>query len=192
MPDRSCEFCTGPIVGRRSDARFCDDTCRRRAREAQERARMAVDPEFAERRAQWARESARRWHARHPDKAREKNARRDRSALRESAAAWQAAHPERVREHRRRAQARYQAAHPRVRADREARRRAAKRTATVEHVDRFRVWFIGAGACGICGDLVDVEEMHLDHIVPLARGGEHSYANVQAAHPPCNTAKGSR
>jgi 5-methylcytosine-specific restriction endonuclease McrA len=28
--------------------------------------------------------------------------------------------------------------------------------------------------------------------VPLALGGEHSYANTQVAHPLCNLRKGSR
>lgn len=31
-----------------------------------------------------------------------------------------------------------------------------------------------------------------DHIVPLAEGGEHSYANVQVAHVFCNRSKGGR
>ena len=29
----------------------------------------------------------------------------------------------------------------------------------------------------------------IDHIVPLAEGGEHSYRNVATAHLVCNTAK---
>jgi 5-methylcytosine-specific restriction endonuclease McrA len=33
--------------------------------------------------------------------------------------------------------------------------------------------------------------MHIDHVIPLARGGEHSYANAQAAHGPCNMRKGA-
>ena len=31
----------------------------------------------------------------------------------------------------------------------------------------------------------------LDHIVPLAAGGAHSYANVQCAHFICNSVKGA-
>jgi 5-methylcytosine-specific restriction endonuclease McrA len=38
---------------------------------------------------------------------------------------------------------------------------------------------------------VPVEAFHVDHKVPLARGGEHSYENVQPAHPFCNGSKGS-
>lgn len=43
--------------------------------------------------------------------------------------------------------------------------------------------------CGICGEDVDPFDFHVDHIIPLAEGGEHSYANVQVAHPSCNTSK---
>lgn len=32
----------------------------------------------------------------------------------------------------------------------------------------------------------------LDHVVPLARGGEHSYRNVKLAHPLCNSRKGAK
>lgn len=32
----------------------------------------------------------------------------------------------------------------------------------------------------------------LDHVVPLAWGGEHTAANVQLAHLKCNVAKGAR
>lgn len=192
MAERICEFCDGPIVGRRPDARFCDTTCSRRARAVREQQRRAEDAEYAERQRASGRERSMRWHRRHPDRAREKAARRDTAALRASAAAWQAAHPERTREIHREAQSRYHATHRPARNDQEARRRAARRAATVEHVDRFRVWFLAAGACGICCQPVDVDEMHLDHVVALARGGEHSYANVQAAHPVCNLEKGAR
>jgi 5-methylcytosine-specific restriction endonuclease McrA len=32
----------------------------------------------------------------------------------------------------------------------------------------------------------------VDHIIPLVLGGEHSMANVQAAHLVCNLRKGDR
>jgi hypothetical protein len=70
-----------------------------------------------------------------------------------------------------------------------ARRRARKHDAFVEDVDRLVVL---DGACGICGHDVDPLDFHVDHIVPLARGGEHSYANTQAAHPLCNHRKNVR
>lgn len=50
----------------------------------------------------------------------------------------------------------------------------------------------GRGLCGICGEPVDPARFHVDHKVPLARGGAHTYANVQPAHPACNLTKGAR
>lgn len=53
--------------------------------------------------------------------------------------------------------------------------------------------------CHLCGDKVDgrIKWPHpksgsVDHIVPLAHGGEHTYANVALAHLGCNLSKGAR
>ena len=45
------------------------------------------------------------------------------------------------------------------------------------------------GFCHICGRAVFHENWHLDHIIPLSRGGEHSYRNVAVSHPVCNIRK---
>lgn len=71
-------------------------------------------------------------------------------------------------------------------------RKAAKRGATVEIVNRRKVWERDDGVCHICGDPVAYKEMHLDHVKPLSRGGDHSYANCKAAHGPCNLRKGDK
>jgi HNH endonuclease len=70
-----------------------------------------------------------------------------------------------------------------------ARRRAKQREAHVENVDPRMVWNRDGGVCGICGEPAEMDDWHLDHIVPIVRGGEHSYANVQVAHPLCNWRK---
>lgn len=46
--------------------------------------------------------------------------------------------------------------------------------------------------CSEASPFVDPANWHLDHIVPLSKGGEHSYANTQVTHPVCNQRKGSR
>jgi 5-methylcytosine-specific restriction endonuclease McrA len=71
-------------------------------------------------------------------------------------------------------------------------RRAKQAEAFVEHVHPLVVLERDDGMCGICGEDVDPTEFHVDHIWPLSRGGEHSYANVQAAHPLCNIRKNGR
>lgn len=68
-------------------------------------------------------------------------------------------------------------------------RRARERAASVERVYRAKVWQRDGGICGLCGEAADPADWHLDHVVPIARGGEHSYANVQVAHPGCNRKK---
>lgn len=73
---------------------------------------------------------------------------------------------------------------------RQAARRARVRNAFVETVDAAVVLRDAEGLCGFCGDPVDPERFDVDHVVPLAEGGEHSYANSQPAHPACNRAKG--
>lgn len=70
-----------------------------------------------------------------------------------------------------------------------AARRARLRDQFVEHVDAFAVYDRDGGICGICGDAVERSDFHVDHVIPLVRGGEHSYANVQVAHPSCNSRK---
>lgn len=46
--------------------------------------------------------------------------------------------------------------------------------------------------CGICQEYVDYEDFSLDHIIALARGGTHTYENVQTSHLICNIRKGAR
>lgn len=72
------------------------------------------------------------------------------------------------------------------------RRRARQRGAFIEDVDPLVVLERDDGVCGICGEDVDPFAFHVDHVIPLARGGEHSYANTQPAHPSCNSRKGGR
>jgi 5-methylcytosine-specific restriction endonuclease McrA len=46
------------------------------------------------------------------------------------------------------------------------------------------------GRCGICCEFIE-GDFHVDHVIPLARGGQHGYVNVQPAHPRCNLVKGA-
>jgi 5-methylcytosine-specific restriction endonuclease McrA/biotin operon repressor len=59
----------------------------------------------------------------------------------------------------------------------------------VERVESLVVLERADGVCGICGQDVDPLRFHVDHVVPLSRGGVHAYSNVQPAHPSCNVRK---
>jgi 5-methylcytosine-specific restriction endonuclease McrA len=77
-------------------------------------------------------------------------------------------------------------------AARERRRRGRKSDVHVEDVEPLVVLEMHDGVCGLCGGDVDPLRFDVDHIIPIARGGEHSYANTQPAHPSCNYSKQDR
>lgn len=107
-----------------------------------------------------------RWRERNPDRHRELNRR------------WHAANLETVRLQKRAT---------------ELVRRAKKAAVFVERVDAATVFERDRGVCGICHLSVDRDgQWHVDHIVPISKGGAHSYANVQLAHGRCNCSKGNK
>lgn len=46
------------------------------------------------------------------------------------------------------------------------------------------------GICQICGDWVQPKHASIDHIIPLIKGGTHTWDNVQLTHKICNLRKG--
>jgi 5-methylcytosine-specific restriction endonuclease McrA len=143
-----------------------------------------------------ARERMRRERKRHPDRARARDRARNpekkrakdrryreglseagRARLRENYRRWLERHPDEARD----ASRSHAAAHA-----------ARKREAFVEFVHPLVVLERHDGTCGICGEDVDPFCFEVDHIRPLVRGGAHSYANTQPAHPLCNRSKGAR
>lgn len=73
----------------------------------------------------------------------------------------------------------------------ESRRRALLLGQFIEDVDRDVVFSMHGGMCGICKQFID-GPFHVDHVIPLSKGGMHGYVNVQPAHPDCNWKKGDR
>lgn len=79
--------------------------------------------------------------------------------------------------------------------DRTRRERIA---ASPESFTREEIFERDGWVCGICGGPTDRAESHphpdapvIDHVVPIAVGGEHTRSNVQCAHSRCNTLKGA-
>jgi len=123
-----------------------------------------------------ARAADAQWRARPDSKARKRiyDAQRHAVASKKHAAqtrAWRQANPERA-------------------ADQYARRRARKRRSPIiVKVDRYAIYARDGGRCHICGKRVRKERFDLDHLVPLAKGGEHAPFNLAVAHPRCNARK---
>lgn len=164
------------------------------------RQRYKVNPDYFKRRAQlWAeanpervREISRwqryRWRKTHGDQVRARDRAHyaaNREKLRERARRWRAKHPEVVRAQN----ARWAAAYPDKRRDINARRRARKRKAQVEIFSRADIFERDSGHCHICGKKADSRNWHLDHLIPLSLGGQHTKRNVAVAHPSCNMRK---
>lgn len=76
-----------------------------------------------------------------------------------------------------------------VRAVARAKQSAVRARQRGAHIDPLVVLEMDDGVCGLCHEDVDPNQFDVDHIVPLARGGEHTYGNVQATHPRCNRSK---
>ena len=107
---------------------------------------------------------------------------------------WSAKNPEKVRE----ARLRYRKSNAhKIRID-SARRRAIKRAAFVEDVDHIKVFESFGYMCQRCGadcsgsKWPELNSPTIDHIIPLAKGGTHEYANVQLLCYSCNARKRDR
>lgn len=77
--------------------------------------------------------------------------------------------------------------------------RAMRRLVQVEVVSSEVVFDRDDWICQICHEDIprdsswpDALSASLDHILPLSRGGEHSYVNCQASHLGCNRSKGAK
>lgn len=68
-------------------------------------------------------------------------------------------------------------------------RRAIKRDAFVQDIDRDLILEVSGGVCYLCGWELDIDDWQLEHIIPLSRGGKHAYHNVAASCSPCNLGK---
>lgn len=87
------------------------------------------------------------------------------------------------------------------------RRRAKLRNACVDKdIEIHKLYERDGGVCHLCGEMCDWNDKQtiegavicgdkypsIDHVTPLARGGEHSWDNVRLAHRGCNTQKGAK
>ena len=100
--------------------------------------------------------------------------------------------PRFVRANRRRV-AIWRAENPtRHRANCDVQRARRKQAPVVDKVDRRIVYDRDGGICYLCNKPVAFAKMHMDHVTPLSKGGEHSYRNVRVAHAKCNLRKSNK
>ena len=86
----------------------------------------------------------------------------------------------------------------RASARRAAERRQLLASATIEDVDPYAVFERDDWRCYLCGRKVVASVVYrpdratVDHVVPIAKGGAHSYDNVRTACNRCNSRKNAR
>lgn len=141
------------------------------------------------------RAACRRWRARNRDRENERArlhylGNRDRSAV--TAKNWAARNPGRKRDILRQWRAENSAQAAILNARASGLRRARVAAVNAEPIDRYIVFERDKWICGICHKHVERAEASVDHIVPIARGGSHTYDNCQAAHLKCNLSKGAK
>lgn len=74
--------------------------------------------------------------------------------------------------------------------NRQARKRAGGGTLSKGYVDFLLAW--QSGKCLTCRVDLTSTGYHIDHVVPLAKGGQHCDDNVQLLCPTCNKRKATR
>jgi len=84
------------------------------------------------------------------------------------------------------------------------RRRARKMNALTEKYTTQDVLDLYGAICHICAEAIDLSlprkvgqegwemGLHLDHVVPIAKGGDDTLANVRPSHGACNKRKGAK
>lgn len=82
---------------------------------------------------------------------------------------------------------RHQARHAAV----AARRRAKIKTGTFEKFTRAEIIERDRSICHLCGKVCAPNEIHIDHVIPLSKGGTHTRGNVKVACATCNISKGA-
>ena len=167
---RACRVCSQPFIYGNSRRRICSPEC------ITQRAR-----------AQW-RKVYRRRHALQPRLCRE-----CRETFKPTRGTHRFCSPDCQRRRRRRNAKRTRRIYKAV-------RRARTRGAEAEHIDPIAVFTRDRWRCQLCGcptpkrlrgQMVD-RAPELDHIVPLSRGGAHTWANTQCACRKCNGEKNNK
>lgn len=137
-------------------------------------------------------EHTRLWRFNNPEKARalDKNQReRNKEKRRLNCIKWRESNKEHSKEYDRR----YHAAHPDAYSIHRNTRKARKLSAVsddpsiiAQHVNRAK------NSCYWCGARLYGRKYHLDHVIPLSKGGNHTASNIVKSCPHCNMSKNDK
>jgi 5-methylcytosine-specific restriction endonuclease McrA len=181
---KTCHICGSSISGSRA-TKYCSTECRAEA------ARIRTK-KWTKENSEWVTERNARHYAENKDVevARRRLYRMEhRQEERERWARWRESHRDDAREN----QARYYATH-----SDNWRAQAHKRRVLIasgpQHTlgDELRAYLLSSGRCTYCGAVTSWERGHIDHVVPLARGGGNDRGNIVWSCAFCNRSKGAK
>jgi 5-methylcytosine-specific restriction endonuclease McrA len=151
------------------------------------------------------REKTRRWRKANPEKVKEIGRRADKKRYvikRKYDKYWRNKNPKRVREYKLRDKEKHAERirnymiqwwkeHPEKRRIYEHNRKARKREngGTLTFGELNEQFELQEGLCFYCGRLLDDNSTHIDHRVPISRGGSNSIENIALSCPSCNLKK---
>ena len=109
---------------------------------------------------------------------------------REATRRWAKENPEKIRVR----QAAYRKAHPELKRACESKRRAKKRNVSIGDEKEISKIYARAASkspirCYLCHKTVPHGKRHVDHVIPLAKGGPHASSNLAIACAACNMSK---
>lgn len=140
---------------------------------------------------QWQRiniESTKEWRKKNPEKQRELSRTQNRQ--------WKKKNPEAYRAIQRRSNKKRLITHPddNRRTSREYARRLQAAGGKISQDIKDLLYEDQGGLCAYCG--VDLDSLdhthHIDHVIPLSRGGTNDYDNLVCCCRPCNSSKGGK
>ena len=195
MSPRLCADCDSDITRRHFNAvrcEVCAEAVARERRNARRRARRNGNAEHLRKTREYRKAK------RHDPEWRNRENARQR--------AYRAAHPERFAEYaakkrtpearaetNRRQRERY-ASDPEYRAKAKAVASARSMSRTQRNRLRRSLYFAQRGICALCRQRMpneDMSQLHIDHVIPVARGGADDVSNLQLTHAACNMTKGA-
>jgi len=115
--------------------------------------------------------------------------RENRQAAIEYARQWRQKNPEKVKEYHERYRERYPEKERLRHIDKQLRRNALKKNNGVFKVrakDLSKIYSMPCTCCGSRG------KIHVDHVIPIAKGGVHGVGNLQPLCESCNTSKADK
>lgn len=66
------------------------------------------------------------------------------------------------------------------------------KTRTTSTARRASIYKRDGGRCYLCQKELDAKSFHLDHLIPVSRGGSNEPNNLAVACPSCNKSRGNR